>query len=78
MKFFGRPGQTHGISSLMGLCIEQRGVVSGMFGTFDDPLVKVTPWRHTLEGDADAPGRRIQLGKLDVSSSFRLFLFTSF
>ena len=44
-----------------------------MFSTFDDPLVKVTSLAYTLEGDADAPGWRIQLGKLDVSSTFRLF-----
>ena len=44
-----------------------------MFSTFDDPLVKVTPW-HTLSKEmTDAPGWRIQLGKLDVSSTFRLF-----
>ena len=44
-----------------------------MFSTFDDPLVKVTPW-HTLSKEMRTLlGGGIQLGKLDVSSTFRLF-----
>ena len=46
-----------------------------MFSTFDDPLVKVTPW-HTLSKEMRTllgGEYNIQLGKLDVSSTFRLF-----
>ena len=44
-----------------------------MFSTFDDRLVKVTPW-HTLSKEMRTLlGGEYKLGKLDVSSAFRLF-----